>query len=426
MRLIFTFILCVSCGDYAAAADWPQYRGPSNDGKTPEKVGNFPSGGPRQLWKVPTPDGFSSFAVSQGKALTQIIRAVDQVPREVVIALDADSGKELWMAVLGVPKYGHDGGNAGAGNNTGGDGPRSTPTIAGKRAYVLSSDLLLLCLDLETGNKIWSKDIMKEHAGRNIRWKNAASPLLEGDLLFMAGGGEGEALLAINAQDGKTVWKTQDDKMTHATPVPATIHGERQIIFFTESGLVSVAPKDGTVLWRYRFPFSISTAASPIVAGDIVYCSAGYGVGAAAVKINKTGNAFAVKEIWRKPNQLMNHWSTPVYKDGYLYGMFSFKEYGNGPVKCVQLATGNEIWSKEGFGPGNVILADDRLIALGDAGQLVILEATPQAYREISRFQALTGKCWSTPVLSEGRIYVRSTKEGACFDAASKLTGATP
>ena len=405
------------------AADWAQYRGPNQDGSSPEKIGAWPANGLRQVWKTATPNGFSSFVVKGGRAFTQITREIDGVPRETILALNADSGKELWARPIGIQKYGHDGGNTGARGNEGGDGPRSTPSLDGERVYVMSSDLVLFCFEAATGREIWKKDLIREHGGRNIKWKNAASPLIVDDLIFVAGGGRGQALLAIEKNSGKVVWKGQDDAMTHATPVPATIHGVKQIIFFTEKGLVAVKPENGELLWRHPHRFSVSTAASPVVADDIVYCSAGYGVGAAAVRVSRDGEKFSAEEIWRETgDKLANHWSTPVYRNGHLYGMFQFKEYGDGPVKCVELKTGKVKWEQAGFGPGNLILADGQLIILSDAGELVLAEATPEAYKEKGRFQAVTGKCWSTPALSEGRIYVRSTKEGACFDVSQKIS----
>jgi len=167
-----------------------------------------------------------------------------------------------------------------------------------------------------------------------------------------------------------------------------------------------------------RVPYKVSTAASPVAGGDIVYCSAGYGVGAGAVKISKEGDAFKATEIYRMPgNQpLANHWSTPVLKDGHLFGMFQFKEYGKGPVKCVELATGAVKWTQEGFGPGHVILMGDEVVALSDTGELVRFSAAPGAYKELSRQKVLDGKCWTTPTVSGGRIFVRSTKEAACLE----------
>ena len=121
-------------------------------------------------------------------------------------------------------------------------------------------------------------------------------------------------------------------------------------------------------------------------------------------------------------DKIANHWSTPVVKDGYLYGMFQFKQYGDGPVKCIDLKTGKEQWSQPGFGPGNLILVDGKLVALSDRGELILIDPSPEKYQELARFQAITGKCWSTPAFSNGRIYVRSTREGGAFDTSTKLS----
>ena len=400
------------------AADWPQYRGPNANGATSEKIQTtWPDSGPRQLWKTPVNAGFSSFAVAGNKAVTMVSRNLDNVKNEVCIALDADTGKELWAAPLGFTKY--DGGaDSGAPGNDGGDGPRSTPAIDGNRVYVLTAGLVLFCLDAQDGKVVWKKELVKEHGARNIHWQSAASPVLEGNLIFVCAGGASQSLLCFHKATGALVWKGQSDAMTHATPVVATIHGHRQVIFFTQSGLVSVVPGTGQVLWRYNFPYQTSTAASPVVGGDIVFCSAGYGIGAGAVKITKEGNNFKATELWRKPNQLINHWSSSVYHDGHVYGLFGFKQWGKVPLKCIELATGEEKWSKDGFGQGGTVLVDGSLVTLAENGDLVVVEATPKSYRETARTKAVTGKCWNNAAVANGRIYARSTKEGVCLEVS--------
>ncbi len=418
----FFFVVALFAGLSLNAADWSQYRGPNLDGSTAEKV-QWPAGGPKSLWKVPTPDGFGSFVVSDGKACTIVTRLQDGAPQETLVALDANTGRELWATSLAaVSKYGG-GGDAGTPTNKGGDGARSTPAFDGDRVYTLNSRLSLTCFDAKSGKSLWSHDFLKEFAGVNIKWENAASPVIDGNLVYVAGGGAGQSLLAFNKTDGKLAWKTGTETITHSTPVVATIHGVRQVVYFTQSGLVSVAAQTGASLWKQAFKFAVSTAITPIVGGDIVYCAAGYGVGSGAYKISKSGNAFTSTELWRSTgNQpVANHWSTPVYKDGHLYGMFQFKEYGDGPLKCVELATGKVKWEKAGFGPGNVILVDGNVLALSDAGDLALVAGSPVAYKELGRTKTVTGKCWSTPVLSNGRVYVRSTKEGACIDLLSKV-----
>ena len=403
-----------------SAADWPQYRGPNASGATPDRVlSAWPAGGPIQVWKTPLNSGFSSFAVSGGGAYTLVSREVDGVKREVCLALDATTGKERWAQPVAMAKY-DGGGDSGASENKGGDGPRSTPAVDGSRVYVLSAGLILYCLDARDGHPLWTKDLVKDFGAKNITWQNAASPLVDQNLVFVCAGGDGQSLLCFHKVTGGMVWKGQSDRMTHASPVAATILGHRQVIFFTQSGLVSTVPGTGQVLWRYAFPYRTSTAASPVVGEDMVFCSAGYGVGAATVKISAEGSGFKATELWRKPNQLMNHWSTSVYRDGHLYGLFGFKQWQQVPLKCIELASGEEKWSRDGFGQGGVILAANGLLALAENGELVAVEATPKAYHETARFQVLSGKCWNNPALAAGRVFARSTKEGVCLDLTEK------
>ena len=161
---------------------------------------------------------------------------------------------------------------------------------------------------------------------------------------------------------------------------------------------------------------------TPVVAGDVVCCSAGYGVGAGACRISKTGEDFTATQLWYEPaNVLNNHWSTPVCQDGYLYGIFGFKQFGRAPLKCVEVATGKVLWSKDGFGPGGCTLVDGHVLVLSDRGELVLVKATPAGYSEAARTHAVAGKCWNVPCVSNGRIYARSTKEGVCLDVAPAM-----
>lgn len=401
-------------------ADWPQFRGPNHDATSPEKIPTqWPPTGLRQVWKIPLKNGFSSFTLGGGQVYTLVTRDFDGGDQETCLALDAKTGQELWAAPMGVGSSKYDGGgDSGAKGNDGGDGARSTPAYDGGKVYAFSSRLMLKCLNAADGKEVWSCDLMKEHAGRNVHWESGASPLLDGDLVFVAGGGPGQSLLAFDKKDGHLVWKGEDDQMTQSTPVAATILGERQVIFFTQKGLVSVAPKTGAVLWRYPFRFSGAAGCSPVVSGDIVYCSVSYGIGSGACKITRAGGAFVATEIWRLPgnNDLSSHWSTPVAFNGCLYGIFGQAKFATAPLKCLDLATGEVKWSKPGFGPGGVNLVDGNLLVLSDVGDLVLVKAAPDAYTELARAHVLNGKCWNSVALSNGHIYARSTKEGVNLD----------
>lgn len=410
-----TLCLTIVLSLYAIARseEWTQYRGLMGDGKSSEQLGTVNwEQGPNILWKADTPLGFSSFSVADKRAFTLVARpdsAGELV--ETCIALDANSGDEIWSVPLGPAEYGHDGGNAGTGDNRGGDGPRSTPSTDGKNVFVYDSHLGLYCFDALNGQQVWKQDIAEDFSGRNISWLNATSPLVVEDVIYVAGGGEGQTFLAFDKNTGENLWKSGDAMLTHATPAYSKVNGADQLVFFMQSGLVGIEPRNGTELWRTDFEFRVSSAASPLIDDSLVYCSAGYSVGAGLFSIAKDNS---VEQQWLQKNKLMNHWSTPVLHQGHLYGIFEFKKYGRAPLQCVELATGEIKWSQRGFGPGNCILVGESLVVLSDAGEVVIVDAKPDSYRETARAKVVDGKCWSTPAFSNGKIYVRSTQEAAC------------
>lgn len=401
----------------ARAADWTQYRGPSADGSTPDTIAAaWPKEGPKVLWKVPVGESFGSFAIGGGKAFLFVERGGN----EVCVALDANTGKEGWAANIDKTIFEKQGGN----------GPRSTPAVDDKVVYVLGTYLKLACLNAANGQVVWMTDLAKEYGGSAQlktpginNWGGAASPLLYKNMIFVNGGGPGSALLGIDKKTGKAVWKGEDDLLTHASPVPAEIHGIPQVIFFTKSGLVSVVPETGKVLWRFQVPFSTSTASSPIVSGDIVYCSAGYGTGAHCCRILKQGAALGAQELWRSAgNAMANHWTTPVCKDGNLYGIYGFKDYTAAPLQCVDIATGKVRWSQPGFGTagGTILVGGKHILAQTGSGPIVLVDASPEKFTEVARAQPLGGtKFWTMAVVSSNRIYMRNTKEAACLEVGA-------
>lgn len=397
------------------ATEWPQYRGPESDGVTQETIKPW-TGDLKQLWKTPVGDAFGSFAVANGKACLFAKHGADQ---EACFCYDAATGKQLWSTDIDQTSHDHQGG----------EGPRTTPAISGDRVYLYSTFLKLVCLNAADGKIVWKHDIDSEYRGQSgtqgiKKWGNAISPLLEGNKIIVAGGGAGATYLAFDAKTGKLLWKSGSDKITHASPTPATILGQRQIIFFMMDGLVSIDPASGRELWRQPFKWNVSTAASPVVGGNIVYCSAGYGVGGGAYEIAKTGAKWAAKTLWETPGKNINHWTTAVYHDGYLYGLYGFKQFRTEPLKCVNIKTGEEVWSKDGFGQGGLILAGEDLLIQGDQGQLVLVAAKSDGYHELARAQPLAGKAWQMAVVAEGKIFARTTGNGeaVCLECAKDAT----
>jgi hypothetical protein len=294
---------------------------------------------------------------------------------------------------------------------------------------VLTSYLNLACLDINDGHVVWSKDLVAQYGGVVISWQNAASPLIEGGVIFLNCNAPNGTLLALRTSDGSEVWHAQTTAaMTQASPILATLAGVRQVVFFAQSGLVSAAPDTGKVYWNYPFPFSVATAASPVAGNDMVYCSAAYGVGAGAVSITNSGTTVGASEAWRTPGTTMNHWATPIHYQGYLYGVYG-QAGGTATLRCIELATGHEMWRQAGSGLGGVLFCSGLILMLTEDGSVVLVNPDPTGYSEVARYSALDGssssipglavKCWNVPAVANGRIYLRSTTEAACLEVAA-------
>lgn len=409
-----------------SAADWPNYRGPSHDGVSTERINKDWSGAiTNAAWRVVLGNGLTSFSVAGGRAFTQVRRNIGGANREVCLALSVADGAELWARVVDSLATYPDGGVG-----TTDDGPRSTPAVDGESVYVLSSYLKLLRINATNGSVIWSNDLRVTYGGNVIAWQNAASPVIEQGLIFLNANAGTQRLMALRTSDSSLAWRTLNEAMTHSTPVLTTIHGVRQIIFATQSGLTGLNPQTGELLWRTNYPFTYSTslAASPVVCGDIVFIAGFYAMGAAAFQIVLTNGSFMPTLLWANPD-LEEHWTTLVCVQGHLFGQFtpvypSYHDNATAPLKCIVAATGEEKWSVTGFGRGAPLLVGNRLLVLTETGELVLTETDTNVFTEVARFQAIpnyhpnTNKCWNALAVAEGKVFVRSTAQAAAFDLA--------
>lgn len=406
-----------------SAADWPQYRGPNHDGVSPEIIRtNWTAQPPQQLWKVPIGAALSSLAIQNGRVFTMERHGDTITGREFCVALDVATGAELWETDVDLADYP----DAGVGPD---DGPRSTPTVDGDRVYALGSYLNLVCMNATNGAVIWSRNLMTDYASGIVPWQSAGSPLVVGDLVYVAAATSVDRLFAFNKHTGTLVWRKHNDTMTQASPVYATVAGMPQVIFFTQSGLVSVKPDTGDQLWRYLLPpdaFSTSTAASPVVAGNLVYASAAYGVGAGVVGVTNNAGTLTATQVWRTQGSRQNHWATPIFHEGHFYGVYG---HGSLSLQCVDALSGTIKWQQAGVGYGSVLKVGRYLVVLEDGGWVALVRLSPEApYQEVDRFRALTGRCWNNAAIADGILYVRSTLEVAAYHLAAprvELTSTT-
>jgi outer membrane protein assembly factor BamB len=390
-----------------AAADWPCWLGPLRNGSSPETglLTTWPKDGPKLLWKVPGGDGYSSVAVARGKAVT----LVQHDGGEFVLALDAVKGTKLWETKV-----------ADVFKNSYGNGPRSTPTIDGKNIYVQLPTGPLACLDAERGNIVWSVDLLKEFNSKNITWGLSASPLIEGDLVYAIPGGPGAGVVALNKMTGKLVWKAADDRPAYATPIPVTVGNQKQIVFFTATGLLAADPENGKEFWRVAWPTEFDcNICTPLPIGkDLLFVSSGEENGGVMYKLTGAGP----KVLWEskgKNSVMMNYWANAVAFDGHLYGISGEFNEKKMDLNCVDLNTGALKWSKKNFGKAAITLADSHLFITTKKGDLVLVPANPMKYEEKARVTLLEENR-TVPTIAEKRLYLRDRQNVYCLDIAGK------
>jgi outer membrane protein assembly factor BamB len=386
--------------------DWPQWLGPDRNGSSPETglLTDWPKEGPKVLWKVPGGDGYSSVAVAAGRAYTLVQRGDD----ELVIALDAVSGKELWQIRSG-PAY----------LNKFGNGPRSTPSIDGGFVYVQSVTGPLVCLEAASGKVVWQHDLLKEFGAKNIRWGLSASPLIEGELVLAVPGAKGAGVAAFHKKDGRLAWKTGDDKAAYASPVAVTVGGRRQIIFFNATGLLAVAPDTGAELWRIPWTTEFDcNIATPLVIGDRLFVSSGEDNGCALYQLSAGGTPEPVWESKGKKSVMINYWATSVVHNGYLFGLSGeFDRAIN--LNCIDVKTGKLMWSQKDMGKAAVTLAAGHLLIVTKKGDLVLAPATPEGYRETARLPLLA-ETRTAATIADGRLYLRDREDIFALDIRKK------
>jgi outer membrane protein assembly factor BamB len=400
LRRLLTLTACLGlAAGIAAAADWPQFRGPNRDGISAEAglLKSWPAGGPRVFWKVPFGEGFSQVTAVKDRLYVLYGQGSD----EVAAALDAATGKQVWRVRLDS-KYKSDQGN----------GPRSTPTVDGGLVYVLSASGKLAALNTANGRTAWQHDLEAEYGATAPGWGVSTSPLVEGNLLIVnVGGSNNRSVMAFDKTTGKPVWSSQSDEAGYSAPIAVTVRGVRQIIVFTAGAIVSLAPKDGRLYWRvpWRTDWDVNAATPIFFPPDKLFVSSGYDTGSALLHLKVAGNQVSAVEVW-KSREMKNQFSSSVLHNGTLYG------FDNATLKAIDAATGKERWKQRGHGHGSLIFAGGNLIVLSEKGTLLLLEATPQAYKELGAVRVLEGKCWTAPTLANGRLYLRNEEHLIALD----------
>lgn len=397
----------------AAAADWPQWRGPNRDGVSPETglLKTWPKQGPPLAWIFDKAGlGYSAPAVVGPRVYVPGSRQ----DVEYVLALDATTGKELWQARIG-PTHDFKG-------NSWGDGPRTTPAVHGDLLYALGSQGELVCVRTGDGKEIWRKNLLSELGGDidaigggppKLAWGYSSSPLVDGNQLICVPGGARGLLAALDRRTGAVLWQSAEvaEPATYSSPVVMEVGGVRQYVQVTADGMVGIAARDGKLLWRYRrdtrYPDVVIP--TPLVRGDLVYSSVGYGGACTLLRVKAEGNTFQAEVVYSN-NKLANHHGGVVLLGDHVYGFHEKNRW-----VCQELKTGKVASDRRVQTAGSVASAEGHLILLSEEGTVLLVEATPKAYREKGRFnlpresssRRPNGRVWTHPVVAGGRLYLR-------------------
>lgn len=389
-------------------ADWPQLLGPSRNGVSSEKelVGSWPKAGPTEVWRHTVGQGYASPVIADGKLV--IFHRVGAA--DLVECLEAATGKRVWKFEYETD-YRDPLGK--------GDGPRATPVLADGKVYTMGAQGMLHCLTLKDGKKVWDKDLTAEYKARKGYFGLGSSPIVEGDLLVLNIGGEDAGIVALNKETGKLVWKATEDEASYSSPITADVEGERRLVFFTREGLEVLVPKSGkrvgTRRFRARIDASVNAAMPVLLEGNQVFLTSSYDTGALLVKLKKDG----FEEVYKSNKLLSAHFSTPVAVGKYLFG-FEGRQEAGAELRCIDWKAKKVQWTKEGFGCGSLILADEKLFILSEEGELVIAAPNGEKYEEKARASALTGPVRAHLALADGVLFGRDKTKLVAWKVRAK------
>jgi outer membrane protein assembly factor BamB len=394
----------------ASAEDWPQWRGPNRDGISKETglLKKWPEGGPKLLWQVSDAgEGYSAPAVA-GERL-YLISSKGEAD-ESVQARNVSDGKVIWSVRIGKV-----GPNTKAMNYP---GSRSTPTVVGDVLYALGSDGDLVCLESATGKARWKKNLRTDFGGKMGMWAYSESPLVDGDAVVCTPGGATATIVALDRKSGDVIWKSAvpgGDDAAYASPVVAEAGGVKQYVTFLGKGLVGVDAGTGKFLWRYDDTAKGSPAniPTPVAKDGYVYSATARG-GGGVVKISAGAGGASAEQVYFD-KKLPNAIGGAVLVGDHLYGTGSV-------LICADFATGKVNWTDRGIGSASLLFADGKLFLHGENGEVAMVEASPESYKELGRFtppgspQPGKGKAWTYPALANGKLFVRDLGMIWCYD----------
>jgi len=380
------------------AAEWPGFRGPGRDGiaRGVRIKTDWTASPPIQLWRRPIGPGWSSFAVSGDLLYTQEQRGED----EIVACYKVTTGEPVWQHRDAVRFW----------ESNGGAGPRATPILNNGRVYTFGATGILNALDAGNGAVVWSRNVASESNTKIPGWGFSSSPLVVDDLVIVAAAGK---LVGYDIGTGKLRWLGPARGGGYSSPHRATIDGVAQILLLSAAGATSVAPADGTVLWEDAWPDGTAIVQPALIAdGDILISVTGAaaGLGTRRLAVAHGPGGWKVAERWTSTG-LKPYFNDFVLHQGHAFG------FDGSILACIDLQDGKRKWKGGRYGNGQLVLLPDQdlLLVLSEEGELALVGATTEGFRELARFPAIEGKTWNHPALVGDCLLVRNGEEMVAF-----------
>lgn len=391
----------------AAAGDWPQWLGPTRDGVSPEKVRPWKEA-PKVVWRQPVGEGHSSPVVAGGRLF--LFTKVKDKDEEELTAFDAQTGKILWHSAY--PKA--------AFSSPFGLGPRATPVVHEGKVYTFGVTGVLSCFEAESGKQLRQVDTLTKFGASNLLFGVSCSPLIEGKAVLVNVGGKGASVVAFDKDKGDVLWKSLDDPASYSSPIIFGSGRQRQVVFLTQKGVVSLNPEDGGVHWKFPLVDALNeSSTTPVRSGDLLLASS-VTYGSVALRLGSKEDKPTAEQAWKNP-ALTCYFSTPVPvgpDQVYLVtGAISILAPPQVVLRCVDLKTGQEAWRKNKIGKYHAALlrtGDNKLLLLDDGGGLALVDPSPKGYQELARSK-ICGETWAHPALADGKLYVRDNQELLCL-----------
>jgi len=380
-------------------ADWAQNCGlhGSREIVEPQCLFDWQTNMPKERWRHPVGDAWSSFTIVGERLFTQEQRG----PLECVVCYNADTGLELWRHE-DTARYE---------TAQGGIGPRATPTVTEDAVFSLGATGILNALDPLTGAKIWQRNVCDDAESSMIEWGMSGSPMIyENTVIVDAGGYKNKAVIAYDRTTGETVWASGNHQAGYATPRLETIQGTMTLLIFHGDGLQGLDPATGQLLWEYPWTnqYKINVA-QPMLFGDHLFLSSGYDSGCVLIDPT-TLQEGKPAEVWPPNKNLKLKFNEAVQRENHVYGL------DDGILACIDAKTGKRLWKGGRYRHGQVLLWGDKLIVQAESGDVAVVEASPKEFKEVTRLAALSDRTWNLPIVNRGRLYARNASEAVCYE----------